>query len=300
MKIIECVPNFSEGKDKAKIEQIARIFAAHPDVHLADYSNDPDHNRSVFTFLGPPAAVRDAALAAAGKALELIDMREQEGAHPRLGAVDVVPFIPLAGAEMEDAVNTAHKFGWLFYERFHVPVYFYGAAALKPNCIVLPDIRRGGYEGLAEKTSRVDTSPDIGATEINKRAGATIVGARDILVAYNINLASNDLPLAQKIAAQIREKNGGLKSVRAIGVQLASRNLAQVSINLTDCRKTTLKDVYDKVKRLAAENGAAILESELIGLAPEYAFAGVTPQYLKLSNFDENRLIETQIKKFTG
>lgn len=299
MKIIECVPNFSEGKDKTKIKQIARVFASHPGVRLADYSSDPDHNRSVFTFLGEPADVRDAALAAAGEALKLIDMRGQEGAHPRLGAVDVVPFIPLAQAVMPDAVATAREFGRMLFEKFAVPVYFYGMAALKPNCVDLPDVRRGGYEGLTERINCADTAPDIGV-EINKRAGATVVGAREILVAYNINLASGDLSLAQKIAARIREKNDGLKNVRAIGVPLASRNLAQVSINLTNCRETSLKDVYDEVKKLAENNRVEILESELIGLAPACAFAGATPKYLKLKNFDENRLIETHLKKFTN
>jgi glutamate formiminotransferase len=299
MKIIECVPNFSEGKDKAKMEQIARVFASHPKVRLADYSSDPDHNRSVFTFLGEPLAVRDAALAAAGKALELIDMRGQKGAHPRLGAVDVVPFIPLAAAKISDAVAVAREFGRMLFEKFTVPIYFYGAAALKPNCVDLPDVRRGGYEALTERINCADMAPDIGA-EMNERAGATIVGAREILVAYNINLAGGDLTLAQEIAARIREKNGGMKNVRAMGVPLKSRNLAQVSINITNCRETSLKDVYDEVKKLADKNRVGILESEMIGLAPECALAGATPKYLKLKDFDENRLIETHLKKFTN
>ncbi|HPD57841.1 MAG TPA: glutamate formimidoyltransferase [Smithellaceae bacterium] len=299
MKIIECVPNFSEGKDNVKIERIARVFASHPRVRLADYSSDPDHNRSVFTFLGEPDDVRDAALAAAGEALKLIDMRGQEGAHPRLGAVDVVPFIPLAQAVMKDAVAAAREFGRIFFEKFGVPVYFYGAAALKSNCVELPDVRRGGYETLTEKINCADTAPDIGA-KINERAGATIVGAREILVAFNINLASANLTLAQKIAAQIREKNGGLKGVRAIGVPLKSRKLAQVSINITNCRETPLRNVYDEVKKLADKNHVGILESELIGLAPACAFAGATPAYLKLKNFNENRLIETHLKKCTN
>ncbi len=299
MKIIECVPNFSEGRNRATIEQIAHVFSLHPGVRLADYSSDSDHNRSVFTFLGEPSAVLDAALAAAGKALELIDMRGQEGAHPRLGAVDVVPFIPLAAAKMSDAVAVAREFGRMLFEKYGVPVYFYGCAVLKPNCVDLPEVRRGGYEGLTQRINCADTAPDIGV-EINKRAGATIVGAREILVAYNINLAGGDLALAQKIAAQIREKNAGLKNVRAIGVPLKSRNLAQVSINLTNCRETSLRDVYDEVKKLADKNRVGILESELIGLAPACAFAGATPAYLQLKNFNENRLIETHLKKFTN
>ena len=300
MKIIECVPNFSEGRDQKIIDEIAEAFKARPRTCLADYSSDPDHNRSVFTFLGEPDNVREAALAAAGKALELIDMRKQRGAHPRLGAVDVVPFIPLAEAQMKDAVNTAHEFGRLFYKRFRVPVYFYGAAALRASRLNLPDVRRGGYEGLSAKMACNEGLPDLGAADFPARAGAAIVGAREILVAFNINLAGGDVALAQKIAAHIRGGNSGLKGVRAIGVPLASRSLAQVSVNLTNCRETSLKDIYDEVKKLAEENSVEILESELIGLAPTRAFAGATPEYLKLRDFNQNRLIETHLKKFTG
>jgi glutamate formiminotransferase len=300
MKIIECVPNFSEGRDGKIIQAIAQVFKAYPRVCLADCGSDPDHNRSVFTFLGEPDDVLEAALAATGKALELIDMRKQKGAHPRLGAVDVVPFIPLAKAEMNDAVQIARVFGHRFYEKFKVPVYFYGAAATRANCLNLPDVRRGGYEGLLKKFSCEDGIPDVGVAAFNARSGAAVVGAREILVAYNINLASGDLTVAQKIAARIREKNGGLKNVRAIGVLLESRSLAQISINLTDCRETSLKNIYDTVKILAENNGVEILESELIGLAPARAFAGVTPEYLKLRDVNQNRLIETHLKKFTG
>jgi len=300
MKIIECVPNFSEGRDEKIIKAIVEVFRSYPDVCLADYSWDGDHHRSVFTFLGKADDVLEAALAAAARALDLIDMRHQAGVHPRMGAVDVVPFVPLAAADMQDAVQTAHAFGRRFYERFGVPIYFYGAAALRPSRLHLPDVRRGGYEGLPEKMARADGVPDLGTTTFPARSGATIVGAREILVAFNINLAGSDLALAQKIAAHIRERNGGLKSVRAIGMPLKSRNLTQVSVNLTDCRQTSLKDIFDEVNKLAAEEGVEILESELIGLAPACAFAGATPEYLKLRDFSSNRLIETHLKKWTG
>ena len=225
-------------------------------------------------------------------------MRKQAGVHPRLGAVDVVPFIPLGKVKMKDVVELAHAFGEKLHECFGVPIYFYGFAARDEKRVALPDVRRGGYEGLEEKITRVEGTPDIGAVKFNARTGATVVGAREILVAYNINLASDDLLLARHIASKIREKGGGLKYVRAIGVMLKSRNLAQVSINLTYCKETPLKIVFDRVKELAAECGAQILESELIGLAPECAFAGTTPEYLKLKDFNKHLLLETHINFF--
>jgi len=298
MKVIECVPNFSEGSDQKKIKLIAEEFKSFSRVLLADFSGDVDHNRSVFSFLGSPADVLEAALAACGRALELIDMTRHKGVHPRLGAVDVVPFIPLASAKMKDAIDTAHRFGQLFYKRFGVPVYFYGEAALDSSRRELADIRRGGYAALAEKLSSSGGAFDVGKPVVNSIAGATCVGARQPLVAYNINLSSDDLNLAKKIAAQIREKNGGLKNVQAIGVFLSSRGIAQVSMNLTDYQKTPLKPVYDLVKQLSENYGVEILESELIGLAPAAAFAGTDHRHLKLRNFSRKCLLETHLEKF--
>ncbi len=298
MKVIECVPNISEGCDLDKIEAIADVLKSFSSVHLIDYSGDSDHNRSVFTFLGKPDDVLEAALAASDQALKLIDMRKQTGVHPRLGAVDVVPFIPLGKTKMEEAVDLAHRFGRQFYERFGVPVYFYGHAALIPERRELANVRRGGYEALRNKLSNPADAPDVGKPEFNPQGGATAVGAREPLVAYNINLKCDDLRLAQKIASQIREKSGGLPHVRAIGVILKSRKLAQVSINLTNCKETPLKAIYDQVEALAADRGIEILESELIGLAPKCAFAGTKPENLKLVNFDQNRLLEKHLKDF--
>ncbi|MFA5755562.1 MAG: glutamate formimidoyltransferase [Smithellaceae bacterium] len=298
MKIIECVPNFSEGCDQAGIESIAGVLKAFPAIRLIDYSGDSDHNRSVFTFLGKPEDVLEAALAASGQALKLIDMRKQTGVHPRLGAVDVVPFIPLGRTKMEDAVDLAHLFGRQLFERFGVPAYFYGHAALVPERRELANVRRGGYEALSDKMSNPGDAPDAGKPVFNPRAGATAVGARELLVAYNINLNCDDLRLAQKIASLIREKSGGFPHVRAIGVILKSRRLAQVSMNLTNCKETPFKAVYERVEALAAERGVEILESELIGLAPKCAFAGTKPQKLKLANFSKDRLLETHLKDF--
>lgn len=300
MKIIECVPNFSEGCDAEKIESIARVLKDFSRIRLVDYSGDGDHNRSVFTFLGKPEDVLEAALAASGKALEVIDMRKQSGVHPRLGAVDVVPFIPLGKTKMAEAVELAHLFGRRFNERFGVPVYYYGRAAMIPGRSELAHVRRGGYEALAEKMSRPDEAPDVGEPVFNPCSGATAVGAREVLVAYNINLHSDDLRLAQKIASLVREKNGGLKHVRAIGVILKSRRLAQVSMNLTNSKETPLKAVYEQVEKLAAERGVEILDSELIGLAPKYAFAGIKPQKLKLINFNDGHLLETHLQDFAS
>jgi len=296
MKIIECVPNFSEGRDRKKIAAIAHVFKSFSGVRLADFSSDADHNRSVFTFLGKPEDVLEAALAACGKAVKLIDMREQAGVHPRLGAVDVVPFIPLGKAKMKDAVDLAHTFGRQLYDRFGVPVYFYGHAAMVSGRKELADVRHGGYEALQSKMINPEDAPDIGNPEFNARAGATVVGAREPLVAFNIDLNSNDLRLVRNIASQIREKNGGLKHVRAIGVILKNRGVAQVSINLTNCKETPFKVIYDQVEELAAKRGVQILESELIGLVPKCAFAGTNPDYLKLKDFDKNRLLETHLK----
>ena len=300
MKIIECVPNFSEGGDEEKIDSIARVLKASGGIRLIDYSGDSDHNRSVFTFLGKPEDVLAAALAAAGQALQVIDMRRQLGVHPRLGAVDVVPFVPLGKTKMEDAVNLAHLFGRRLFERFGVPVYFYGHAALIPERRELADVRRGGYEALADKMSSPGDAPDVGKPVFNPSAGATAVGAREPLVAYNINLNSDDLRLARKIASLIREKNGGLPHVRAIGVILKSRHLAQVSMNVTNCKETPLKEVYERVEALAAERGVQILESELIGLVPKCAFAGTKPEKLKLANFSKDRLLEMHLKEFAS
>lgn len=297
MKIMECVPNFSEGRDAKKLAAIARAIESVPGVRLADYSGDVDHHRSVFTFLGNPQDVLQAALAASKKALTLIDLRRQSGVHPRLGAVDVVPFIPLGRTSMKEAVELAHLFGRQFFERFSVPVYFYGSAAFKPQRNDLADIRRGGYEALKSKISEPENFPDVGEARFNERSGATVVGARGPLVAYNVNLASDDLVLAQHIASRIREKNGGLKNVKAIGVLLRSRGVAQVSMNLTNCRETPLKIIFERIRDLAAERGVDILESELIGLMPQCALAGTTPEALKLKGFHERRLLETHLKE---
>ena len=295
MKILECVPNFSEGRDRNKIDAIADALQKVSGVRLLDICADPDHNRTVFTFIGSPEDIERGAAAACDRALEVIDMREQQGVHPRIGAVDVVPFIPLKNAVMADAVRTAHRFGRAFAQRNGLPVYFYGEAALVEERRELPHVRKGGYEALEKRMKDTKWAPDEGSRALNERSGATAVGARDFLVAYNINLASSDLEVARKIAETIRFSSGGMKHVKAIGVPLKSRGIVQVSMNLTNFRETPVKAVFDRVKAEASRCGVQVLESELIGLIPEEALKDVTPQHLMLRDFSEDRIIERHL-----
>lgn len=292
MKILECVPNFSEGRDKEIVRRIAEAAASAEGVRLLDYSMDPDHNRSVITFIGPPEAVLTGAMNASGTALSLIDMKTHKGCHPRIGAVDVVPFVALKGADMGDAVNVAHRFGHLFAETYNVPVYFYGEAALKPERRELPALRRGEYECLEERLQDPSWTPDAGPCCYNERCGATAVGARKILIAFNVNLNTGKLAIAKDIASRIRESGGGLSCLRAIGVPLASRGIVQVSMNLTDYEVTPLKAAFDAVAEEAEKRGAAILDSEIVGLIPEAALRNTTPEYLKIAGFGPEKIIE--------
>jgi glutamate formiminotransferase len=295
MKIIECVPNFSEGRDRKKIDSIVSELSTVEDVRLLDVCVDADHNRTVLTFIGTPEAVTKGAMAACQRAIDLIDMRKHKGVHPRIGAVDVVPFVPLKGATMKNAVDVAHRFGRAFGKRKKIPVYFYGEAALDPARRELPDVRKGEYEALKMRFDNPLWLPDAGPARFNPRSGAVVVGAREPLIAFNINLATDNLQAAKEIACSIRQSSGGLQHVKAIGVPLKSRNIAQVSMNLTNYRVTPLRTVFDAVKEEASRRGLAILESELVGLIPEDALEGVTAEYLQLSNFCAECIIETHL-----
>ena len=294
-KIIECIPNFSEGRDPEIIKAIAAAVSAVSGVRLLDYSWDRDHHRSVITFLGEPEYVYEAALAAGSKALDLIDLSRHDGVHPRIGAVDVVPFVPLDGAKMSDAVACAHRFGRAFAADHGVPVFFYGEAAKNEASSELPKIRRGGLPGLIKRMAAGKCKPDEGPNFCPDRSGAVAVGARMPLIAYNINLDSSDVGLAKRIAGVIRESNGGLPSVRAIGVLLKSRNLAQVSMNLTNFQVTSIREVFESVRKEADMAGVSILESELIGLAPRAALDEATAAYIRLIGFSAQRIIETHL-----
>ncbi|MBE9545964.1 MAG: glutamate formimidoyltransferase [Proteobacteria bacterium] len=297
MKIIECVPNFSEGRDKDKVASIVEAASGVSGVKVIDFSMDSDHNRSVLTIIGTPEDVERGAAAACDRALKLIDMRKHSGIHPRIGAVDVVPFVPIRGADMKEAVEAAHRFGRAFGERNNIPVYFYGEAALDPKRRELSDIRRGGYEGLSEKMKDPLWIPDAGPAIFSPRGGAVSVGARNPLIAFNINLDTNDLDVAKTIAKSVRYSSGGLKYVKAISIPLKSRHIVQVSMNLANYKETSVKKVFDTVKEKASEHGVEILESELIGLIPEAALEDVTTDYLKLSDFSPERIIETHLPR---
>ncbi|HPC04974.1 MAG TPA: glutamate formimidoyltransferase [Syntrophales bacterium] len=292
MKIVECVPNFSEGRDEAVLARILEALRACGEIRVIDGSMDHDHNRSVVTFLGTPDGVARAAHAACRTALDLIDMRDQKGAHPRIGAVDVVPFIPVMDMDMGEAVALARDFGTAFGERNGVPVYFYGEAARKEERRTLAFLRKGGYERLKDKMTDPRWTPDAGPAAFNPKSGASAVGARDILIAFNINLGTGDLSVAREIAAAIRQSGGGLKHVQAMGVYLASRGIAQVSMNLTNYRETAIRKVYEAVREKAAARGVEILESELIGCVPREALAEGEAEAFNICGFCEERIIE--------
>ncbi len=297
MKIIECVPNFSEGRNQHTVEILVQALKKVPDVRLLDASADADHNRCVLTLMASPGRIIEGVMAVAEEALRWIDMRSHKGIHPRIGAVDVVPFIPLGEATMAEAVEVAHRFGHEFAQKTGVPIFFYGEAALKPERRQLPDVRRGGYEGLAARMKDPQWHPDAGEAVFNDRWGATAVGARIPLVAFNVNLDSTDLTLARDIACAVRESSGGFPCVKAIGLFLASRNKIQVSMNLTDYRKTSLRTVFDLIEKMARARGVRVLHSELIGLLPRDALADATPEYLKLFDFSAERIIESHFQE---
>jgi glutamate formiminotransferase len=270
--IVECVPNFSEGRDAHIVDAIAAAAASVDGITILDLSLDPDHNRSVITFAGPAAAVGEAALRAVAQAAAAIDLRRQLGVHPRIGAADVVPLVPVRDITLDQCAQLAVLTGERIWSRLRVPVYLYGAAARHPDRVHLENIRRGGFEGLRESI-RTDPRrrPDFGDAELHPSAGATAVGARKFLIAFNINLNTADISIARQIARSIRTSSGGLPCVKALGLRLDSRELAQVSMNLTDFERTPVSAVFREVRRQAAQLGVTIAESELIGLIPRAA-----------------------------
>ncbi len=295
-QLVECVPNFSEGRDAAKIDAIAASVAAAPEVVLLDRESDADHNRSVLTFAGPPTAVAEAALRAVEKAVELIDLRKHQGAHPRVGAADVLPFIPIEGVTVEDCVRMAEQVGQQIWERLQVPVYLYEAAAKRPERVNLENIRRGQFEALvAEMGNAPARDPDIGEPRCHPSAGAIVVGARKFLIAYTINLGTPDVSVAKKIARTIRFSSGGFRYVKAMGVMLASRNLAQVSINLTDFEQTPMHVVFEAVSREAERYGVPVAGSEIVGLIPRKAIELSAEYFLRFENFRPELVLENRI-----
>lgn len=295
-RLIECVPNFSEGRDPAKVDALVQVMSSVPGVYVLDREMDADHNRCVITLAGEPDAVGEAAVLGAGKAVELIDMTHHTGAHPRVGATDVVPFIPVDGVSIEDCVALAKRVGNEIWKRYRIPIFFYEAAASRPDRVNLENIRRGQFEGLREELKKNhDRQPDVGEPKIHPTAGVTVVGARKFLVAYNVNLNTPDISVANKIAKAIRFSSGGLRYVKSMGVELKARNLAQVSINLTDYEQTPMHRVYEMVKREAERYGAVPVGSEIVGLVPKKAIEMAADYFLQLENFSPAQVFENKL-----
>jgi len=294
--VVECVPNVSEGRDPAVLERLAATIRAAAGVRLANVHADPDHHRSVFTFLGVPAAVEAAALALAAEVVATIDMQQHHGLHPRIGALDVLPFVPLREVSMEETIALARRVGHAIGERHRLPVYYYAHAATRPSRRRLPELRHGQYEGLLARLAAVDGEPDDGPARFDARAGAVLVGARDVLVAFNVWLDSADVEAARAIARSVRESSGGLPSVQAMGVFLVSRGVAQVSMNLTDYRVTPIPVVYDRVRAEAERLGVGVRRGELVGLAPRAAFAGRSPETVGLADVTDDLLLDSWLR----
>src|SRR5579859_1692079 len=296
-RLIECVPNFSEGRDPEKVAALVAQMSAVPGVYVLDREMDADHNRSVITLAGEPEAVAEAALQGVGKAMQLIDLTAHSGAHPRIGATDVLPFIPIEGVSIEDCVALARRVGEEIWNRYRIPVYFYEAAAQRPERVNLENIRRGQFEGLREEMKRDHNRlPDIGEPKLHPTAGATVVGARKFLIAYNVNLNTAEVGIANKIAKAIRFSSGGLRYVKAMGVELKARKIVQVSINLTDFEQTPMHRVYEMVKREAARYGVMPVGSEIVGLLPKKAIEMAAGYFLQLENFSPSQVFENKLE----
>ncbi len=315
---VECVPNVSEGTDRDTLDAVASAIEAHAGAWLLDRTADRDHGRSVYTVAGYPGRVMAAVEAALEAAIQRIDMRRQRGRHPRLGAVDVIPFVPLGDTTMEQCVEGARTFAERIAERFELPVYLYAQAARRPARRVLADIRRPGFEGLSAAMAEAGGEPDFGPTRPHPTAGATVVGARPFLIAFNIQLSTTDVALARRIATRIRARDGGLPAVQALGIDLASQGCAQLSLNILDHERTPLWRVWEEAERLAAEERVSILDSELIGLAPAAALVAVADHigsasfhtaeqrlreaaaWLRIRRFDPDMALEVRLAQARG
>lgn len=298
MSLVECVPNFSEGRDTAKVEAIISAMKVHG-VYLLDKEMDADHNRCVITLVGDRDAIAEAAIRGVGMAAKLIDLTRHQGAHPRIGAADVVPFIPIEGVTLEDCVAIARHVGSEIWKRHQVPVYFYEAAATRPERQNLENIRQGQFEGLREAVvTNAERRPDFGEASLHVRAGATVVGARKPLIAYNVYLNTSDVEIAKKIGKAVRFSSGGLRYVKGMGVLV--RGMAQVSMNLTDFEQTPIARVFEFVKREAARYGVMTVSSEIVGLIPKKALEQAAEWFLQVENFDSSLILENRLAAVTG
>lgn len=295
-RLIECVPNFSEGRDPEIVNRIAAAMRSVAGVALLDRHSDPDHNRCVFTIAGPPRAVEEAALRGVGKAVELIDLNRHAGAHPRIGAADVVPFVPVRSVTLPQCAALAWQAGEEIWRRYRVPVYFYEAAARHPDRVNLANLRRGQFERLRrEVLTNPERRPDVGEPRLHPTAGAVAVGARKFLIAYNINLETPEPETARRIARAIRFSSGGFPHVKAIGVKLATRNQTQVSLNLTDFEQTPVARLFEAVRLEAERLGVSIADSEIVGLIPQKAFEMAPEFYLRAANFRPDLVLERRL-----
>lgn len=294
-KIIECVPNFSEGRDLNKLEKILDSFRGKKGVKLLDYSNDEDHNRAVVTIVGEPEEVGKAMVEAIGKAVELIDLNTHQGQHPRMGAVDVIPFIPIKNITVEEADILAKDVAKEASEKYNLPFFLYEKSATSPQRENLANIRKGQFEGMEEKMKDEQWKPDFGPATIHPTAGVTAIGARMPLIAYNVNLSTSDLEIANKIAKQVRHLSGGFRYVKAMGVELKDRGIVQVSMNLTDYTKSSVYRVFETIKMEAQRYGVTIVGSEIVGLIPMQALVDTADYYLRLENFKFDQVLETRL-----
>jgi len=294
-KIIECVPNFSEGKDLEKIEKIVSPFRGKENVKLLNYESDTDHNRMVVTVAGEPEALRDAVVAAVGTAIEIIDMRQHHGEHPRMGAVDVIPFIPIRNVTMEDAVELSKEVAGIVWEKYRLPVFLYEASTDNRMRKNLADIRKGQFEGMPEKLKSPMWRPDFGEMQVHPTAGVVAIGARMPLVAFNVNLDTNNIEIADSIAKAVRHISGGLRYCKAIGVTLKERNITQVSMNMTDYTKTPLYRVVELIRIEARRYGVNVVGSEIIGMVPMEALVDAAAYYMGLEDFSVKKVLETGI-----
>ncbi|MBN1220850.1 MAG: glutamate formimidoyltransferase [Anaerolineae bacterium] len=294
MKILMCVPNISEGTNLDLVEQVVAAIRQVAGVKILNYSSDPDHNRSVLTYLGQPALVLEASKAMALKALDLIDMARQHGSHPRMGAIDVVPFVPVRGVETAEAVEISRQFGRFLGEQ-GVPVYYYEDSATRPERVNLATVRKGQYEGLPEKLKDPAWIPDEGPATFNPRTGATAVGARYPLIAFNVNLRTTDVEIARRIAKAVRHLNGGFRYVKAMGLALEAQNMVQVSMNLTNYTQTPLPRVLETIRMEAARHGVSVAGTEIVGTIPLGAVEEIVKHYVQAHDFDLSQIIETSL-----
>jgi glutamate formiminotransferase len=294
-KIIECVPNFSEGRDKQIVEKIADAFRAKDNVKLLDYSSDADHNRSVITVAGEPEALKEAVIEAVGIAVELINLTKHSGQHPRMGAVDVIPFIPIKNVTMDEAITLSKEVGDAIGEKYNLPVFLYERSATQQHRENLANVRKGEFEGLKEKMLSPEWKPDFGPLHPHPTAGAVAVGARMPLVAYNVNLNTSDLEIATAIAKKVRHIGGGLRFCKAMGVELEDKGITQVSMNLTDYTKTSIYRAHEMVRMEAKRYGVTVAGGEVIGLVPLEALVDSVAYYLGLDNFSIKQVLEIKL-----